>query len=301
MAMFRLRRIGLKLLSVGVAALAWFLISGQQLAERALRIPLEFTNLSRELEMTDEPPTVVDVRVRGSSAALSRVAPGELIAVLDLQSARPGRRLFHITGSDVRTPFGLEVIQVTPANLAMNFEVSASKVLPVAPVVEGEPAAGFAVRTVSSNPASVEVVGPESVLKRISEAITEPISVAGVSALVRETVSIGLPDPAVRLRTPQSALVTVDISPSLARTVLDLPISPRGEKSRAAVLKPSTVSALVRGPREVVDSLRGADLDASVDVEGLGVGDYRLGVRVNAPNHITVVEVEPAQVQVTVR
>ena len=43
-------------------------------------------------------PIVVDVRVRGSSGALGRIATGELVAVLDLRSARPGQRLFHLAG-----------------------------------------------------------------------------------------------------------------------------------------------------------------------------------------------------------
>ena len=45
-------------------------LSGEQIVERALRIPLEFTYLPSQLEMIGEPPNVVDVRVRGSSGAL---------------------------------------------------------------------------------------------------------------------------------------------------------------------------------------------------------------------------------------
>ena len=82
-----------------------------------MRIPLEFTNLPSQLEVVGEPPTVVDVRVRGSSGALNRIAAGELVAVLDLRSARAGQRLFHLDGDDVRTPFGVEVVQVNPSTV----------------------------------------------------------------------------------------------------------------------------------------------------------------------------------------
>ena len=58
-----------------------------------------------------------------------------------LQSARAGQRLFHVSGSDVRAPFGVEVVQVAPANVYMTFEKSATKVVPIVPEVEGEPAA----------------------------------------------------------------------------------------------------------------------------------------------------------------
>ena len=80
MAVVGFRHIGLKMLSIALAALLWLIVSGEEIVERALRIPLEFTNVPSRLEIVGEPPNVVDVRVRGSSGALSRVATGELVA-----------------------------------------------------------------------------------------------------------------------------------------------------------------------------------------------------------------------------
>ena len=131
MAIVGLRHIGLKVMSIALAALLWLVVAGEQTVERALRIPLEFTNMPAQLEPVGEPPNVVDVRVRGSSGRLSRIAAGELVAVVDLQGARPGQRLFHVSASDVRAPFGVEVVQVAPSSLYMTFEPSATKVVPV--------------------------------------------------------------------------------------------------------------------------------------------------------------------------
>mgnify|MGYP003694213149 CR=1 FL=1 len=57
--------LGLKFVSIALAALLWVAVAGEQTVERSLRIPLEFTNLPSQLEVVGEPPTVVDVRVRG--------------------------------------------------------------------------------------------------------------------------------------------------------------------------------------------------------------------------------------------
>ena len=214
MAVKGFANIGLKLVSVALAALVWLLVSGEQVVERALRIPLEFTNLPTELEPVGETPTVVDVRVRGSSGALARMSAGELVAVLDLRAARPGRRLFHLTGSDVRAPFGVEVVQVTPSSLSMGFEASATKLVRVIPEIDGSPAPGFAIGTVAADPEVVEVVGPAGVVAGLEEAITEPVSVEGARATVVETVTVGVADPAVRLREPVSARVTVVVGAS---------------------------------------------------------------------------------------
>jgi YbbR domain-containing protein len=207
------RRFGLKVVSVVLAALLWLVVSGEQTVERALRIPLEFTNLPPQLELIGDPPTVVDVRVRGSSGTLSRIAPGELVAVLDVRSARAGQRLFHLTNTEVRAPFGVEVVQVTPSNVSMLFEPSAMKRVPIAPEIEGQPAAGFEVTGTTTEPATVMIVGPGSALKDLSEATTEAVSIAGARSNVIESVTVGVTDPAVRLRDPQTARVTVKITP----------------------------------------------------------------------------------------
>ena len=301
MAIRAFRNLGLKFLSIGLAALVWLLVSGEQIVERALRIPLEFTNLPQQLEMVGDTPDVVDVRVRGSSGALSRLGPGDLVAVLDLRSARQGRRLFHLTGEDVRSPFGVDVVQVSPSNIAIGFEPSGSKQVPVIPSVEGDPADGYVVGTVTADPAMVEVVGPESALGTLTEAITEPVSVEGASAPVREAVNIGVPDPAIRLRTPQSAVVTVNVAAApVERRIAEVDVEPRNHGRRTPRITPPRVAVVVRGAREVLDTLEPSDFEASVDVGGLGQGRYPLPVRVIPPQHVAITRVEPSQVQVRI-
>jgi YbbR domain-containing protein len=206
--------LALKVVSVVLAALLWLIVSGEQTVERVLRIPLEFTNIPAQLELVGDPPTVVDVRVRGSSGTLGRLASGDLAAVLDVRSPRPGQRLYHLTGSDVRAPFGVDVVQVTPSSIALFFEQSSSKTVPVLPVLEGQPAQGYIVDKVTADPGKVEIVGPASALNALTSAVTEAVSVEGATKDVVESVTVGPADPAVRLRGPETtARVTVAIVP----------------------------------------------------------------------------------------
>ena len=76
--MWPFRHLGLKALSVGLAALLWLVVAGEETVERGLRIPLELQQFPEGLELQGEAPALVDVRVRGSSGALSRVGPGEI-------------------------------------------------------------------------------------------------------------------------------------------------------------------------------------------------------------------------------
>ena len=292
--------IGLKFVSIALAALLWVVVSGEQTVERALRIPLEFTNLPAQLEVVGDSPNLVDVRVRGSSGALNRIAAGELVAVLDLRSARAGRRLFHLAGPDVRTPFGVEVVQVNPSTVSMAFEPSGSKVVPVVPNVEGDPADGFVVGTVTADPSTVEVLGPVSVLARLTQAITEPVTVGGASAQMTETVNIGVTDSAARLRTPQTARVEVVIAPAPVEwSVGAIAVKARNARGQVQFV-PAQITAWVRGPREAMTS-DGAMFDATVDVEGLKPGQFHLPVSIVAPARVGVVRLEPAEVRVRIR
>ena len=218
MAIVGLRHIGLKIMSIALAALLWLVVAGEQIVERALRIPLEFTNMPAQLEPVGDPPESVDVRVRGSSGRLSRVAAGELVAVVNLQAARPGQRLFHLSASDVRAPFGVEVLQVIPATLYMAFEPSLTKTVPVLPEVEGEPAPGYEIAVRTAEPATVEIIGPRTAVAALTAAITEPVSVAGESQAVVRTVSVGVSDPTVRLKSADVVRVTVTLRAIRKRT-----------------------------------------------------------------------------------
>ena len=299
MALRGFRHIGLKILSLALAALLWLVVSGEQIVERALRIPLEFTNLPARLELVGDPPTVVDVRVRGSSGALSRVAAGELVAVLDLRTARPGQRLFHLTGADVRAPFGIDVVQISPSNVSVGFEPSATKVVPVVPGLEGDPADGYVAGTVTSDPPTVEVVGPTGAVARLTAAITEPVSIAGASRPVSDTVTIGVADPAVRLVEPRSAEVRVNIvGAPVEWAIAGIPIR-RPDQSSIEV-SPTEVTVFVRGPRDTRGS-RVDDFEATIDVEGLQAGTFQLPVNVIPPARVGIIKIEPPHVRVRIR
>lgn len=300
MAVPGLRHLGLKIFAIVLATLLWLTVAGEQIVERALRVPLEFTNVPPDLELVGDAPAVVDIRVRGSSGALSRLGAGELVALLDLRAARPGPRLFHLNHADVRTPFGVQVVQVTPSNLWITLERSAAKVVPIVPEVDGDPAPGYVVGTIAADPPTVEVIGPSGALERLTTAITEPVSVRGATATVTENVNVGTANPSIRLREPLQARVTVHVlAEPVEWAVMDVPIVVRGSGERAPRIVPPHVNLRVRGPRDAMSDDPG-QFEASVDLTDLAPGQHMVPVRVVLPAAVALVDVEPPQVRVRV-
>lgn len=297
------RNFGLKVLSIALAALLWGLVAGQREAERSLRVPLEYRNIPEHLELLGEPASLVDVRVRGSSGVLGELRGADLVAVLDLRTARSGRRLFHLVPGDIAVPAGVKVLQVTPSTLPLVFEESAQRTVPVVPDLDGDPAPGFVVGRVITTPPTVEVVGPASAVQQVVEATTEPVNIAGATAPVRDTVTIGLTDSAARLRTPQTGTVTVEIVPApVERTIAGVDVELRGlSRGRRGAVKPASVTVVVSGGPDAIEKLTRGNIDVFADLTGLSAGRYNLPVKYQAPSGVVVVRVEPATLDVTIR
>jgi YbbR domain-containing protein len=303
MAYHPFRNLGLKLMAVVLATALWFIVAGEQQVERAIRVPLEFRNKPAHLEIVGEPPATVDIRVVGSSAILSRLDPGELVAVVDLVTARAGSRLFHMRTDSVRVPYGVEVQNLTPSTISLALETSLQRTLKVTPAVEGEPAPGFVTGAVTSDPVSVDVIGPESHVRALAAATTEPVSIAGARANVQDTVTIGVTDGAVRLVEPRNAAVTVRIDPApIERELSGVPVRSRNlAPGYTARVAPRVVQVTVRGGREAVEEMRAEGVDAFVDLAGLGPGPYNLRVQFDPTQNFGVSATAPAVVKVTIK
>lgn len=302
MALSPLRNIGLKFLSISIATLLWLVVAGDRVVERAIRVPIEFQNLPSGLEITGDSPESVDVRLRASSGTLGRLSPGDMAAVIDLRTARPGRRLFHLTQSMIKVPYGVEVVQVAPATLPIAFENSAVRVVRVQPSIEGRPAPGYEVGSIATNPATVEIVGPESSLRGLNEAMTEPISINDATRPVREVVTVGVADPRVRLRSPQTAEVTVQIvTGSTVRTWARVPVQIENQDNGVRVrVSPATVSVTLRGTQQTMSSLPAEAIHASVDAAALGAGEHEATVRLRPVPGITTERIEPQTVRLRI-
>jgi YbbR domain-containing protein len=302
MAYHPFRHLGLKVLAIAVATLLWLTVAGEQVVERAMRVPLEMTQKPEDLEIVGDPPLSVDVLVRGSSPLLSRLDVGEVIAVLDLSNARPGSRLFPLRTDQVKVPYGVQVAQIVPSTLAVELEKSSIRTLPVVPALEGEPAPGFVVGRITSEPATVRVIGPESRVRKLAEATTETLSVGGERERLRDVVTVGVSDSAVRLVEPQRATVVVEILPAPVERHARVPVRWRnlGNGMRASIA-PSLTEVQIRGQQDALDTIGPDTIQAFVDLAGLGPGRYNLRVQVDPSEAFGVSAIKPAVVEVTIR
>ena len=108
---------GLKLLALAISFLVWATYTSEPYAEVGFQVPLEFTTMPSQLEISGDVPTVVHIRVRGRSALLRRMIAADLNLRLDLKNGQQGTTTLQITPEMVGAPFGATVVQVAPSEI----------------------------------------------------------------------------------------------------------------------------------------------------------------------------------------
>jgi len=212
MAWHPFRNPGLKTLALALGALLWFTISGYEI-ERRISVPVSYRNMPASLEMTGEQTDRVTVQVRGDDNVVSALAEESLRVIVDLEGSQPGSNTMPLRTDQVVAPARVEVMQVDPGTVTVTLERAGQITVPVRPTIEGRPAAGFAIGRITVDPERVVIAGPERRLVEDIDVITERVVVEGRSARFVQEVAVGVNNPQLRVHSPRSVRVTVQIDP----------------------------------------------------------------------------------------
>ena len=245
-----------------------------------------FAALDDEIQVaTDE------VIVRGPHDLVERVA--EVRLRIDLQG-----RLQGFSDSLPLEPVDEngEVVQgvsVTPnttdVTVRLEPRLSAQRVS-VVPQLVGDVPSGYVVRRYDWTPKSVEVLTPVVISSTLQ---TEPITLTNRTESFTQTVrllDIGGTDAQL---TSNEVTVFVDIAPFgvASNTPLFIPtITAQNVGSGlSASIETNNLTIRVSGTYQELSQLAGAQIEATVDVAGLGPGTYTLPVEINLPEGIRIV------------
>ncbi len=121
--------VGLKLLALAISFSLWVTYTAEPFADVGYNVPLAFVNVPAGLALGDDAPNVVHVRLRGRSGLLRRLAPSDLNFNVDLAGTKAGRVPVELKPEMVHTPYGTEVVLITPAQFRVTLVTSATPVL----------------------------------------------------------------------------------------------------------------------------------------------------------------------------
>lgn len=107
----------LKLASLLIATLFWISYNAEPNAEIGIAVPLEFRSIPHGLEISGDVPAQAIVRLRGRSALLRHLEPGDVSASLDMSRTTEGDASFALQPADVSVPYGVHVVLISPSEV----------------------------------------------------------------------------------------------------------------------------------------------------------------------------------------
>lgn len=215
MAWHPFRNPGLKTLALALGVLLWFTISGHEI-ERRISVPVTYRNVPAQLELTGEQTDRVTVHVRGDDSVVSALTEGSLRVIVDLEGSRSGSNPMPLRTDHVTVPARVEVMQIDPGTVTVTLERAGQITVPVRPTIEGQPAPGYVVRAITVEPDRVTIAGPESRLTGAISVVTERVLLEGRTGRVVQEVGVGVNNAQLRVHSPRTVRVTVQIDPVTA-------------------------------------------------------------------------------------
>jgi YbbR domain-containing protein len=204
-----LKNLPLKLVSLAVAVLLWWVVGRDPVIEIPITVPLEFHHAPDTLDMNSDYPLQAQITMRGPERLLRQINPSEVHAVIDLEGAVPGDRTFDLTPKQIRVPRNVEVMQVAPAQFHISFDHSATRSVDVEPRIIGTLLSGYSIAAVEADPSQVMITGPAKRVDAVENALTDPVDATGVVGRATFTTHAYVTDPLVRVQKTRPIQVTI--------------------------------------------------------------------------------------------
>lgn len=180
----------LKVLALIFAAILWFFVTGEQRLERSYAVPLDLKNLPNGMMVASELPETIDVRISGPRTLLMNLHLQQIRIAIDLQGLEPGLTTLKRLEERLDLPGPLKITRLSPSYVDVKLERIASKQVEVAPRISGEPAAGYRLAEVRSEPRRVMVEGAESEVAKLERIATATLDVTGLRENLRRDVQL---------------------------------------------------------------------------------------------------------------
>jgi len=275
--------------SVLVAIVAWVYVhSGQRTGQKKV-VKIQYLKLPSGLVFQRSPLKEFNMELSGPGYLIRSIRDEDLQYLVDLSSAQAGTRRIVIDPDELRLPLDVEASHPNPRSFSLRLEEVFSKTVPVKILFQRHPKEGFEVIRQHLSPNYISISGPRSIISKV-ESIEVPIDLHEKEKSFSLTTK---PDPKLaETEVADEVLIEVEIGPR--RELKDLegvPVLIEGGKAGVSI-DPMSAKVTLEGPQRLISTL-GATLRVIVSVEGLGRGRYRLRGRVDLPEGIKLVSLEP--------
>jgi YbbR domain-containing protein len=293
-------------LNDGVTVLSWqpqaIPVVLDTLATGTVRVVVDHGTVPAGLDVGTPTITPEQVQVSGPKSAIGQVVQAEATVAIDSSGIDVNQqvdlRAVDANGAPVQS------VELNPASALVQISVrtvETNKTVPVRPAATGNPAVGYEIRGIVSDPPIVTLRGEPGALSGIAEVTTQSFSVNGLSA--SKTFKLALVLPKGLTLSPQvtTVTVTVAVAPQVGSRTFLVGVTCTGVSPGTSCLPQlSQISVTLGGPIAALATLTAAQLTPKLDVSGLAPGEHDVTPVLSLPAGISVIAFSPSQVPVVI-
>ncbi len=258
------RNVGLKITSLVVATSVWAFVQSSQEVEVRTRAKVRWT-LPDGLVSVEPLRKSLIVTVSGPQGRARTLERGDLQLEVEIDDAERGPLTLDFTEIEMLgVPPGLSVVQLSPPAADLVLEPPLTREVRVKPLVMGEPAEGYRRVKVSAEPQTVEIKGPESLVRDISEIPTDIIDISAATESRTTAVPLAIKERTVAPVGERSVQVRVEVEEIQAeRTFQEVPVLVRAP---GWICLQETVEVKFGGPVNEMSKLQADQVSLILDL-----------------------------------
>ncbi len=289
---------------IGVAILAVLFVcfTASTKKEVVLTIPVTCHAIPDGLILTGPPVKGIEVRVKGRESAIDNIQKEDPGYDLSLKGLTVGEFSIKVNDLLIRLPKGVKRLETLTESISVRLEKEVKKTVSVTPLLAGEAAPGYKIKSIVIKPAEITLQGPENLLKDISQISTMQIDVSGINDSFKKEIALNFPEGTDTDRPLKIVKVQIEIGEEIGtRKFPDIPVYGKGGKQKHDI-RPRLIHLEISGPLLILDKLQAKNqLKAYVDLENLGPGVYVRRASIPLPLGTSLVSVEPEIFTITIK
>lgn len=290
--------LSLKLVSLVIAVVLWFVVLGSRNVEVSKEVPVEIITPA-DLVVANEVPDKVAFRLSGPKAFLRNIVNRKEDPIrVNLSTAKAGLVTYRFFSDNIQIPIGVKVLSINPTAIIVKLEHVKRKEVPVRLLTQGEAPEGYRLSRLELVRNTIKVRGAESRVDQVVEAPTVPLDLSQFKESGEREVAIDL-----------SKLPGILLDGDLPKIQFDVAQSTANFKIRNADVKvlsnrrfsvePKQVHIFVRCSQEEIKALDRSKVYAYADLRNKGPGTYEPTLSAKLPSNIKLINVLPSKVKVT--
>ena len=291
----------LKILSVLIALGMWIMVVSGHEETKEMTVPVKLINVSNgKVAIADYPN--VSINIKGAARLMQSLANSDVLLDIDVATFPNGQSIRRILPEDFKTPLGLEVVDVKPAELRITLDNITAKDVRVLPSIIGEVKQGYMVESITLKPNSVSVTGAKSVLSKLENISTMPINLSERSENFVQNVVLKDYEGVTKIQ-PSSVEVRVKLRENMVEhEFTNVPVECMNLKSNLMVVNtPSLSYVKARGREDIIDTF----LDTVTFVTDCsninGPANYTASVAYRRNLIVDILNLEPQTINIEIK